>query len=314
VQSDSVATVRRASVGREVRSGLYYEIFGPRSGSKTPILFIHGGGGTGANFRSTPDGRLGWADQLGERGYRVWVTDWPGAGRSGYKDMTAVVYSDIVDGYINLLRDVIAEPVVVVPHSMGGAVAWRLIEALPDLVAGVIALAAVHPANLDTPCELISDDGDVAVVRFTQTGVLFSVDRRVTYTYEPSYVYDQGVADSTQFPREAIPYLFAGHQGMSPRMLLQRVGLEPGLPVIENPDGFRGKRVRIMAGDRDPAHRRDVEERTARLLNEWGAQAQVIWLPDHGFEGNGHYLMGERNSDEVLELFVQQYDDVVGGG
>ncbi len=305
---------RRATVGREVTSGLYYEILGSPERLTTPILFIHGGGGSGTTFRTTPDGRLGWADLLAERGYRSWVTDWPGAGRSGYRDLTQVDYADIVGGFVTLLRDVIGEPVVVVPHSMGGAVAWKLVEQLPYLVAGVIALAAVHPANLPTPCELLSDDGDVVKVRFTQTGVDFSVDRRITYVYEPSYVYDQGVADSTQFPRAAIPYLFAGHQGMSPRMLLQRVGLLPGMPTIDDPAGFAGKRVRLMAGDRDPAHPRDLESRTVEQLRAWGADAELIWLPDRGFVGNGHYLMGETNSDDVLDLFVEQLHAVTEGG
>lgn len=303
----------RATVGREVTSGLYYETLGRPEHFKTPVLFIHGGGSSGTAFRATPDGRLGWADLLAQRGYRLWVTDWPGAGRSGYRDLVTLDYADVVGGYISLLRDVIGEPVVVVPHSMGGAVAWKLVETLPHLVAGVVSLAAVHPANLDTPCELLSDEDGVVKVRFTQTGVDFTVDSRIPYKYEPSYVYEQGVANSTQFPREAIPNLFAGHQGMSPRMLLQRVGLRPGMPVIEDPSGFAGKRVRLMAGDRDPAHPRDIELRTVGQLRAWGADADLIWLPDHGFDGNGHYLMGETNSDAVLELFVKQLHTVTEG-
>jgi pimeloyl-ACP methyl ester carboxylesterase len=296
-----------------VNSGLYYEIVGDPTAFRTPILFIHGGGGTGSGFRATPDGRLGWADLLAERGYRSWVTDWPGAGRSGYRDLTQMVYDDIIDGYIRLLRDVIREPVIVVPHSMGGAVAWRLVERLPELVAGVIALAAVHPANLDTKAELVSDDGNVVVVKFALTGVQFKIDRRKPYVYEAAYVDRQGVADSQHFPREAIAQLRAGHQGMSPKMLMQRVGLIPGMPVIERTASFAGKRIRLMAGDRDPAHPRPVEQRTVDCLRSWGADAALIWLPDHGHAGNGHYIMGERNSDQILEIFVDQLRFVAGG-
>jgi pimeloyl-ACP methyl ester carboxylesterase len=302
----------RATVGREVQSGLYYEIVGSGE-TQTPMLFIHGGGSSGTTFRTTPDGRLGWADVLAARGYRSWVTDWPGTGRSGYRDLTTLNYDDVVSGYVNLLRDIIREPVVVVPHSMGGSIAWKLVEMLPELVAGVVSLAAVHPGNLPTPCELLEDKDGVVRVRFTLTGVDFTVDRRVPYKYEPSYVYEQGVANSTQFPREAIPNLFAGHQGMSPVMLLQRVGLVPGMPTIDNPAGFTGKRVRLMAGDCDPAHPRDVEMRTVEQLRTWGADAELAWLPDYGFVGNGHYLMGENNSDEVLELFVNQMTTVTEG-
>ena len=307
------AQVKDARCGREVTSGLYYEIVGDPTTFRTPILFIHGGGGTGSGFRATPDGRLGWADLLAERGYRSWVTDWPGTGRSGYRDLTQLDYDDIIDGYLRLLRDVIREPVIVVPHSMGGAVAWRLTERLPHLVSGVIALAAVHPANLDTKAELVSDDGNVVVVKFALTGVQFTVDRRKPYVYEDAYVERQGVANSRLFPRQFIAQLRAGHQGMSPKMLLQRVGLIPGMPVIETTASFRGKRIRLMAGDCDPAHPRPVEERTVACLRSWGADADLVWLPDRGHAGNGHYIMGESNSDAILEIFKEQLDFVASG-
>jgi len=302
----------KATVGRELSSGLYYEILGTPERFTTPILFIHGGGATGTTYRATFDGRLGWADLLALRGYRCWVTDWPGAGRSGYRDLVTFEYNDAVAGYLALLRDVIGEPVVVVPHSMAGAITWKLVEELPHLVAGVIALAAAHPANIETPCELVSDVDGVVEVEFSLSGVRFAVDKKVPYTYEPSYVYDQGVANSRQFPRDAIPAMFASHQGMSPRMLLQRVGLVPGMPKVENPAGFAGKRIRLMAGDCDPAHPRATEERTLALLRSWNADADLVWLPDRGFAGNGHYFMCENNSDDVLELFVEQLDVVTG--
>ncbi len=48
-----------------------------------PIVMIHGTGQTGTNFTATPDGRRGWADDFLSRGYRVYVVDQVGRGRSG---------------------------------------------------------------------------------------------------------------------------------------------------------------------------------------------------------------------------------------
>lgn len=296
----------QATVGRELSSGLYYEVLGPRESRSTPILFIHGGGATGTTYRMTFDGRLGWADLLAQRGYRSWVTDWPGAGRSGYRDLLTFDYNDAVAGYLALLRDVIGEPVVVVPHSMGGAITWKLVEELPHLVAGVIALAAAQPGNIEVPCKLVSEADGVVDVEFSLTGVRFTVDTTVPYVYEDAYVRNQAIANSTQYPPDGIPAMVASHQGMSPRMLLQRVGLVPGMPKVENPAGFAGKRIRLVAGDCDPAHPRATEEATMALLRSWGADVELAWLPDRGFAGNGHYFMCERNSDELLELFVEQ--------
>src|SRR5258705_8073960 len=49
-----------------------------------PIVIVHGGPMSGANFTGTPDGREGWAQYFVRQGYAVYVVDQPGRGRSGY--------------------------------------------------------------------------------------------------------------------------------------------------------------------------------------------------------------------------------------
>ena len=49
-----------------------------------PVVMVHGGGQTGINFLSTPDGRRDWADDFVANGYAVYVVDQSGRGRSGF--------------------------------------------------------------------------------------------------------------------------------------------------------------------------------------------------------------------------------------
>jgi pimeloyl-ACP methyl ester carboxylesterase len=49
-----------------------------------PIVLVHGGGGQGLDWMGTPDGRRGWMQMLVEEGYRVYVVDRPGHGRSPF--------------------------------------------------------------------------------------------------------------------------------------------------------------------------------------------------------------------------------------
>jgi pimeloyl-ACP methyl ester carboxylesterase len=302
-----------ARVGNEPVSGLYYEILGQR-GTGTPLLFIHGGGATGACWRATPDGRTGWADQLAEQGWECWITDWPGGGRSGGRDPLDIEYGDVVAGYRRLLHDVIAEPVVVVCHSMGGAVTWELVQRESDLVAGVVSVAGAYPANVAPRSEVVADDGDVIDVVFADTGVAFRVDRRRMYLYEDAYIFGQAIATSTRFPMDSVPALRAGLVGLPPRMLLQRLGVLEGMPVVDDPAGFAGKPIRLLAGGEDPAHTHDIESRTLEQLRAWGADAELVWLPDLGIEGNAHVLMGEDNSDELLGILAGLLRDVGGRG
>ena len=49
-----------------------------------PLVLVHGGGGQGLDWMGTPDGRRGWVQILLEEGYKVYVVDRPGHGRSPY--------------------------------------------------------------------------------------------------------------------------------------------------------------------------------------------------------------------------------------
>lgn len=62
---------------------MYVEYWVPREVKHPyPIVLVHGGGGQGLDWMGTPDGRRGWAQILLEQGYRVYVVDRPGHGRS----------------------------------------------------------------------------------------------------------------------------------------------------------------------------------------------------------------------------------------
>jgi pimeloyl-ACP methyl ester carboxylesterase len=286
---------------------MYYEVLGGDVSERFPVLFVPGGGATGSAFRRTCDNRPGWADLLAERGYQCWVTDWPGTGRSGGRNPLEVQYSDIVDGYVRLVRDVIQQPVIVLCHSMGGPATWALVETAGDYVAAILSVAASAPANVSAPPPIVlADDGRVISVKFGLTGVAFTIDRLAPYIYEDAYIYQQGIANSQRFPMKYVNHLRASMIGIPPTVVLQKIGVLSGFPRIEDSSNFQGLNVSIIAGDRDPAHTRTVEENTQRLLESWGASVRMNWLPDEGVSGNGHFLYSEDNSDELLAIIDRE--------
>lgn len=289
----------------EPKSGLYYEVLGTSGSGHPPILMIHGGGATGGCFRGNLAGGPGWADRLADAGHEVWVTDWPGCGRSGKRHVVDITYADVVEGYRHLLRDVIRRPVVVVPHSMGGATAWQLVEHDRDLVVGVVGIAASYPGNAAPTSQVIDEEGPVVRARFLETGVEFVVDRTRGYIYEDDYVRNQAIATSTRFPRDRVELLRAGFSGLPPTMLLQRIGVLPGLPAVEDTTAFAGIPIRLIAGTKDPAHRPETEQATAAQLRSWGADVTVVDLAELGITGNGHFLFYEENERELFELVAE---------
>ena len=62
---------------------MYVEYMVPSQVTKPyPVVLVHGGGGQGLDWMGTPDGRPGWFQYLVSQGYRVYVVDRPGHGRS----------------------------------------------------------------------------------------------------------------------------------------------------------------------------------------------------------------------------------------
>ena len=78
--------VKRADTARGSFIGgqqMYVEYMVPtRVRHPFPIVLVHGGGGQGLDWMGTPDGRPGWFQHLAAEGYRVYVVDRPGHGRS----------------------------------------------------------------------------------------------------------------------------------------------------------------------------------------------------------------------------------------
>jgi pimeloyl-ACP methyl ester carboxylesterase len=123
--------------------GIYYTEAGPHDPAPPPILLIHGAGGS----------RLDWPGVLRRLpGRKVLTVDLPGHGKSTGPGRERMV--DYAADLAGLLEGLAICRVIVVGHSMGGAVGLQLALAYPDRIAGLILLGAgarlrVHPDILN---------------------------------------------------------------------------------------------------------------------------------------------------------------------
>lgn len=116
------------------------EIFYQARGDAGPaVLFVHGAGGSWRHWGLT-------LREL-EGACRV-ALDLPGHGRSGGRGETTIgAYSDVV---LTFAREMGLRDLVLVGHSMGGAIAQQAALAAPDLVARLVLVSTgarlrVHP-------------------------------------------------------------------------------------------------------------------------------------------------------------------------
>lgn len=173
-----------------------------------PIVFLHGGGMTGAMWEHTPDGRKGWLQAFVREGHDVYVVDNVERGRAGWAPFDSVWpqrpiirnaeeswslfrfgasedfaqrkafahqrfpiaafdtfiqqavprWLDNNDAALRSFCAVLERvgPCLVLAHSHGGEVAYRAMQARPDLVRGVIG---IEPSGFsqDTAASAVAD-------------------------------------------------------------------------------------------------------------------------------------------------------------
>lgn len=125
------------SGGAVVRTARGSSIYVEQSGDGPPVLALHGIGG-GAYFFH------GLAARLGSSA-RVIAIDLPGTGRSGTQSPMA--FDDWVVDLSDLIDREIAQPVVVIGHSLGTILALHLWRQMPERLRGLMFVGGLPCAR-----------------------------------------------------------------------------------------------------------------------------------------------------------------------
>ena len=272
-------------------------VFPARDGTtRTPLMFVHGGAHTGACYVETPDGRLGWAPYLAQYGRTGYVYDWPGRGaRPAGEAFAAQSLGDVARD----LRDVLAAtgPAVLVTHSMGAVVGWRVAELARASVAAIVAIAPGPPANLQPAL----DAAAIAELRKDDSAYA-RLGRPLAHTEDaaisvPRDLIAQVWTNSARFPRDAEDAYVASVVPESARSMNERNNIHGHGIAVAGPEVFAGMPILVVTGDEDPRHPRETDEAVAAYTG-----ADFIWLPDAGLPGHGHMQMIEHGNLAIADL------------
>lgn len=141
-----------------------------------PLVLIHGSLGSLHMWE-------GWAQELGPR-FRLITVDLPGHGLTGAwarDEYTIEAYTDFIEVLIDTLH---LDRVVLIGHSMGGAVAWSFAATRPDRVGHLVLVdAAGYPRQGEAPLPMrlarLPVVGDI--------GIHFKPERLVRRSLEEVY-------------------------------------------------------------------------------------------------------------------------------
>jgi pimeloyl-ACP methyl ester carboxylesterase len=293
---------------------MYVQYQIPVNPRKYPLVLVHGGGGTGRVWETTPDGREGYQTLFLRRGFAVYIVDFPRRGRAGFPSFNGPFGE--VDG-----TAVVANKT----NRAGVQYAWsrwRLgpkypevfpvqqfpMKGLDQFMQHLVPTVSDNPEIISRALIALLDKiGPAIVVTHSQSGLFGwltgsrSPNVKGIISYEPGFVFPQG-----EMPAP-IP-LYAGTQvAGTPVTAAEFVNLAK-LPI------------QVVYGDNIPkspipdlvADGRHAQQVTSQLfvqaLNAKGGDASVLLLPDAGLYGNSHFMFSDLNNVEVadqMSLFLR---------
>lgn len=273
------AAERKIDMNGDIISGqMYVQAFIQQSPcSRLPILLWHGGGMTGVNWETMPDGRSGWLQHLLVAGWNVYVCDAVERGRSGWSPVP----------------EVWPQP----PLFRTKNEAWQMFRIGPE--GGYHSQPAQRQAFSNSRFPLNAFD------TFAHQWVpRWSDHEEITLKAYHALLDRIG------------PAIVIGHSqggGFALQVAAQRPGevqavvaLEPSGAPQHPSDAARLPPHLILWGDNIHQHpiwqpyRHSVDDYALRLRDQ-GIRVDVIDLPQQGVYGNSHFLMLDNNALPLLE-------------
>jgi pimeloyl-ACP methyl ester carboxylesterase len=293
---------------------LYAEYQIPPTARRYPLILIHGGGGTGKVWDTTPDGREGYKTIFLRRGFSVYVVDFARRGRAGYPSF---------NGPFGTLA---GTPIVPNRTSRSGDqlafVRWRLgleyptffanskfpksMEALDQFFSHLVPTVDNTAVILDGLVALVNKIGPAIVVTHSQS-VTFGWQMAIRSPNVKGIVAYEG-ATAALFPPGEVPPSIPLYDG-SPSAPATQVPLADFMKLTKIP-------IRIYWADgiSAPSPFPGVDNvrvgmynagKMVAALNHRGGNASMLSLPAIGIRGNTHFMYSDINNVQVANLMSQ---------
>lgn len=241
------------------------------------IVLLHGGSHTGDCWIATPDGRAGWARIFASRGCDVHIVDYLDIG-CDYPVLERTV-GQVLDGLVELLEQI--GPSTVIGHSLGGGLALKVTERVPDLIEATV-LAAPAAVEYRNPAVAEIEPGHlVRLPRDTATTLL---------------------ANSPRFPSSHLDVWFDSLVPYSPYLRNAGAGVTDELKVDPSRvEVWRRVPTLMLLAESDRTVAVDAGAATATTIGVSPVLLGTDWhLPDHA-----HMFIIERGAEMIAEKVLE---------
>lgn len=290
---------------------MYVQYQIPVNARKYPLVLVHGGGGTGRVWETTPDGREGYQSLFVRRGFPVYIVDFPRRGRAGFPSFNGPFGS--------------LDKTQIVPDATNRAgveyawVRWRLgpkypdvfpvqqfpMQALDSFIQHLVPTVSDDPEIISGALvALLEKIGPAIVVTHSQSGLFGwlagarSPNVKAIVAYEPGFV----------FPQSALPApipLFKGTMAAGTALTPAEFAHLAHIPMqVVYGDNIPQKPIPDLVADGRRAQ--VVASRLfADAVRKQGGSASILHLPEAGLRGNSHFMFSDLNNVEVAEQLAR---------
>lgn len=301
-----------------------------------PIVFVHGGTRSGANWTGTPDGREGWAQYFTRRGYATYVVDQPGRGRSAYvkevygeprfadaesaqrRYMQQEKFKQWPQAHLHTqwpgtgelddpaTRQIIGSflPEIAFPKSV--PITNEAMLALADRIGPFIVLMHSQGGPIGWAIADARPDLVKAIVAVEPNG---PPGHALQFTGAPDWFKDGRVDlpyGLTPTPIAYDPPADASglkwvreEKADAPDLAVCWKQAQPARQLVNL------KKMPIVVVTSEASYHAPYDHCTVKFLKQAGVSPTHMKLADMGIKGNSHNMMQEKNSDEIAEAIYQ---------
>ncbi len=306
-----------------------------------PIVLVHGGGGQGLDWMGTPDARRGWATHLLQEGYRVYVVDRPGHGRSPYHPTLHGPFggAQTLESISGLFTPQRAKAPARAGRGGAKAAPAPSNASLHNQWPGtgevgapeLSQLVASQGGSFGNGQGLIKDQ-QVVVWQKNAAELLDKIGPAIFMTHSAGGAFGfYAIEARPKLVKGIVVVEGASGNAFTPQARWGLINLPMEYePAVKDPSEIKTKQVMPSEADAKLGiGPYNLQEEPARKLKNWkdcsvavvtseasfvlpnpgavaylkqaGVFAEEIRLADHGIHGNGHLMMGEKNNREVLQ-------------
>lgn len=318
-------------LGTVMRGPMYVEWESPAEpGPGPPWVLVHGGGGQGTDYLTTPDGRLGWSRLLVHQGHTVYVVDRPGHGRSPH-------HPDVLGPMGPQMGAEALRPIFVPPtegpdsnptahlHTQwvggrepGEPVYDQWLSAAGPLLASWADMHALEQVRL---AELLDRVGPAVLVTHSAAGpgTFLAADARpdqiaaliAIETLGPPFAKRPEMGLDLAWGLASAPLTFDPPVADPSELALiteERDDLGP-IPLTLQADPARTlpnlSRFPIAVVTAEASMFLMFDRHLVAFLEQGGCDVELVRLADRGVHGNGHGIMIESNNEDTLAVITR---------